>query len=166
MNYSNTKIKLTNHFLQKSKSNAYCFFIFWLICFPKSCKVRKKFHFLRIHKNHFMRFWEKKVENPARGASLQKSKSKSKNVRIHSIVGCRLLRWLGDLGDSTIFFHHEKVHTFFVVVIWRYAFDYFSIDLTLILTPREHVPTVNVGIPHCGGVDKHQRWCRKTPSVW
>ena len=27
----------------------------------------------------------------------------------------------------------------------------------LILTPREYVPTVNVGIPHCGGVDKHQR---------
>ena len=27
----------------------------------------------------------------------------------------------------------------------------------LILTPCEHVPQVNVGIPHCGGVDKHQR---------
>ena len=27
----------------------------------------------------------------------------------------------------------------------------------LILTSCEHVPTVNVGIPHCGCVDKHQR---------
>ena len=34
------------------------------------------------------------------------------------------------------------------------CFDVFQL---LILTLREHVPTVNVGIPHCGGVDKHQR---------
>jgi hypothetical protein len=42
----------------------------------------------------------------------------------------------------------------------------FSPKFLLILTSSEHVPPVNVGIPHCGGVDKHHRWCRRTPSVW
>ena len=77
--------KTTNHFLQKSKSYAYCFFIFWLICFPKSCKVRKKFRFLRIHKKHFMRFWEKKVENPARGASFCKSQNQNQKTYAYTL---------------------------------------------------------------------------------
>ena len=44
------------------------------------------------------------------------------------------------------------------VILLFYAMKLIK-NLVLILTPCEHVPTVNVGIPHCGGVDKHQRWC-------
>jgi len=77
--------KITNLFLQKSKFHAYWLFIFCPICFPKSGKVRKKFHFLRILKLTFYDFEKRKSKTPPAGQVLQKSKSKSKNVRIPSI---------------------------------------------------------------------------------
>ena len=40
-----------------------------------------------------------------------------------------------------------------LIIVAGYSYN----NPLLILTPFEHVPTVNVGIPHCGGVDKHQR---------
>ena len=69
MNYSNTNIKNNQSFFAKVETVRILLFHFLV-------------DLLRIHKKHFTRFGEKKVENPANGASLQKSKSKSKNVKL------------------------------------------------------------------------------------
>ena len=83
MNYSDTNVKNNLSFFAKVEILRILTSHFLPDLLPKVGQSPEK---VSHTETHFLRFWEKKVENPARGASLQKSKSKSKNVRIPSIL--------------------------------------------------------------------------------
>ena len=76
MNCSNTNIKNNQSIFAKVEIVRILLFHFLVDLLPKIVQSPKKISFSTHTQKHLTRFWEKKVKNPARGASLQKSKSK------------------------------------------------------------------------------------------
>ena len=85
MNYSDTNVKNNQSFFAKVEILRILTFHFLPDLLPKVGQSPEKFHFLRILKLTFYDFEKRKSKTPPAGQVLQKSKSKSKNVRIPSI---------------------------------------------------------------------------------
>ena len=84
MNYSDTNVKNNQSFFAKVEILRILTSHFLPDLLPKVGQSPEKVSFSTHTETHFLRFWEKKVKNPARGASFAKVKVKIKK-RTHTV---------------------------------------------------------------------------------